>query len=150
METLLRTVLQEKAELLADKGGTLFWVEPGMTAAEATRVMDEANVGCVLVMEQGKLAGIFSERDVMRGYARHGAGFGERRVAEVMTAKPFTVPPSMTVDDAMIQCTDRRVRHLPVIENGELLGLVSIGDLVRLVVKDKERTIAQLIDYING
>ncbi len=150
METPLRTVLQQKADKLADKGGILYWVKPSTTASEAAKLMDETNVGCVLVIDQGKLAGIFSERDVLRGFARQGAAFGSRPLAEVMTKKPFTVPPSMTVEQAMVRCTDRRIRHLPVVDGDELLGMISIGDLVRMVVDDKEREIADLMNYIHG
>jgi CBS domain-containing protein len=150
METPLRTVLQQKAHQLADKGGVLFWVKPSTTAAEAAKMMDETNVGCVLVIDAGKLVGIFSERDVLRGFARQGAAFATRPIAEVMTPSPFTVPPSMTVEQAMVRCTDRRIRHLPVVDGDELLGLISIGDLVRMVVEDKERDIADLISYIHG
>lgn len=150
METILRTVLQKKAELLADKAGILYWVEPTTTVSEAARLMHEASAGCVLVMDEGELVGLLNERDVLVGLSRHGAVVVDTPVRELMAAKPFTVPPSMTVEQALLQCTDRRVRHLPVTDGGELLGLISIGDLVRHVVKDKERTIANLIDYIHG
>lgn len=150
MDTLLRTVLQQKAAPLENKAGVLHWVTPSTTAAEAARLMDESNVGCVLVVDDGKLVGIFSERDVLRGFARQGGAFGDRPMAEVMTQRPLTVPPSMTVEQAMVRCTDRRVRHLPVVEADELLGLISLGDLVRLVVQDKEREIEDLMNYIHG
>lgn len=150
METILRTVLQEKAELLADKGGILYWVEPSAPLREAARLMDEAHAGCVLVMDQGELVGLLNEHDVVVGLSRHGPEVADMAVHALMTPRPFTVPPSMTVEQALVQCTDRRVRHLPVVDGGELLGLISIGDLVRFVVKDKERTIANLIDYIHG
>jgi CBS domain-containing protein len=151
MDTPLSAVLRHKADQLLDKGGsTLFWVTPETTAAEAAQRMDASNVGCVVVMDAGRLVGIFSERDVLRGFARHGADFGRRPMAEVMTPHPFTVPPTMTVEQAMVRCTDRRIRHLPVVDGGELLGMISIGDLVRLVVVDKEREIADLMNYLHG
>lgn len=150
MDTPLSTLLRHKAAKLADKGGTLYWVSPETSAADAARLMDECNVGCVLVMDHGRLAGVFGERDMLRAFSRLGAAFGERPVSEVMTRKPFIVPPSMTVEQAMVRCTDRRVRHLPVVDGEELLGLISIGDLVRLVVEDKEREITDLKNYIHG
>lgn len=150
MDTPLSALLKFKADRLVDKGATLYWVSPQSTAAEAARLMDECNIGCVLVVDGGKLTGIFSERDLLRGFARHGAAFGNRPMSEVMTAKPFTVPPAITVEQALVRCTDRRVRHLPVVDGDELLGLISIGDLVRLVVEDKEREIADLMNYIHG
>lgn len=150
MDTPLSVLLRHKADKLADKGGTLYWVSPQTSAAEASRLMHESNVGCVLVMDHGKLAGIFGERDMLRGFVRHGAAFGAQPMSEVMSRKPFIVPPSMTVEQAMIRCTDRRVRHLPVVDGQELLGLISIGDLVSLVVEDKTRESAHLMDYIHG
>jgi CBS domain-containing protein len=150
MDTPLSVLLRMKADQLADKGGTLYWLSPQATVAEAARLMDESNVGCVLVMDHGRLAGLFSERDLLCGYARQGAAFGDQPLSAVMVRKPFVVPPSMTVEKAMVRCTDRRVRHLPVMDGDELLGLISIGDLVRLVVEDKERDIADLMNYIHG
>jgi CBS domain-containing protein len=158
MDTPLSAVLRFKADALAGKpaepgrvlGATLYWANPETTASEAARLMDESNIGCLMVIDHGHLVGIFSERDLLRGFAREGAAFGARTLAEVMTRKPFTVPPSMTVEQAMVRCTDRRVRHLPVVDGDELLGLISIGDLVRLVVEDKEREIADLINYLHG
>jgi CBS domain-containing protein len=150
MDTPLSVLLRHKADKLADTGSPLYWVGPQTSAAEAAQLMDESNVGCVLIMDHGKLAGIFGERDLLRGFARHGATFGSRPMSEVMTHKPFTVPPSMTVEQALVRCTDRRVRHLPVVDGEELLGLISIGDLVSLVVEDKQREIANLMDYIHG
>lgn len=150
MDTLLRSVLQEKAELLADQGHILFWAEPDTPMAEAVRRMDEANVGCLLVMASGRLVGLLSERDVMRGLNAHGAGLGALPVSQVMSAQPFTVSPSMSVHQAMVECTRRRARHLPVVDGEDLLGLISIGDLVRLVAKDKEQTISELMGYIQG
>jgi len=150
MDTPLSTLLRQKAAAMADKGGTLYWVDPDATVAEAARLMDDSNVGCVLVMDSGRLVGIFSERDVLRGFARQGAAFGSCAMREAMTKQPYAASPSMTVQQAMMRCTDRRVRHLPVKDGEEVLGLISIGDLVRLVVEDKEREIADLMNYIQS
>lgn len=150
METLLRSVLKEKADLLADKGHILFWAAPEMPMAEAVRLMDEGHVGCLLVMDGGRLVGLLSERDVICGLNAHGPELGGQPVSAVMSANPFSVPPSMSVRQAMVECTQRRVRHLPVIEGNDLLGLISIGDLVRLVAMDKERMINELMSYIQG
>ncbi|MEX0730076.1 MAG: CBS domain-containing protein [Aquisalimonadaceae bacterium] len=150
METILKVVLVEKAKLLADRGGTLYTVKPDAPAAEAIRTMCEANIGCVLVIDKGKLIGIFSERDVLHRIVDRGIPPDTVPVGDVMTKDIFTVPPTLTVEDALIECTNRRVRHLPVCEQGRLLGLLSIGDLVRFVVEDKDGTISDLIDYIHG
>jgi len=150
MDTILHTVLQEKEALMAERGSVLYRVSPDTPIGEAVHLMNEANVGCVLVMEGEQLVGIFSERDVMRLFTEHEAGLAERPVSERMTTRPITVPPSLSVEKALLECTDRRVRHLPVVEEGQLLGLLSIGDLVRFVVKDKEGVISELMDYIHG
>jgi len=150
MDTPLSSVLRHKADQLQEKGGTLYWVGPDTTVAEAARLMDESNVGCVLVMDAGTLVGIFSERDLLRGFSRQGSAYANAPMRQVMTRQPYTVPPSMTVERAMVSCTDRRVRHLPVTDGDEVLGLISIGDLVRLVVEDKEREITDLITYIQS
>lgn len=150
METILHTVLQEKEALMAERGSVLYRVSPEDPIGEAVRLMNEANVGCVLVMEGEQLVGIFSERDVMRLFTENEPGLTDRPVRDRMTSKPITVPPSLSVEKALLECTDRRVRHLPVVEEGQLLGLLSIGDLVRFVVKDKEGVISELMDYIHG
>ncbi|RLK51428.1 CBS domain protein [Alkalispirillum mobile] len=147
METLLKYVLAEKAERLGDNLRTVTVDTP---VAEAISTMCEANIGCVLVTEQGRLAGILAERDVMCRIGNTGKNPTDLKVGEVMNTKVLGVSPSITVEEALVQCTDRRVRHLPVVEDNKLLGLLSIGDLVRYVVKDKERTIADLVDYMFG
>jgi CBS domain-containing protein len=150
MESLLREVLAEKAALSADGRNVVHTVTPERRSAEAIGVMCEANVGCVLVIDEGKLVGIVSERDVMHRIANLGLSPDSLRVSDVMTTNVFTVSPTITVEQALVECTDRRIRHLPVADGGKLVGLLSIGDLVRSVVKDKDRTIADLIDYIHG
>ncbi|MCC5809381.1 MAG: CBS domain-containing protein [Ectothiorhodospiraceae bacterium] len=150
METPLHVVLTQKAELMPGTGGTLYTVRPHTRASEAIRVMTDGNIGCVLVIDDGKLAGIFSERDVLRRIADRGLSPDAVSVKDVMSTKLYTVPPSMTVEDALVECTDRRIRHLPVVDGKRLMGLLSIGDLVRFVVQDKDRDIADLMDYIHG
>lgn len=150
MQTTLRTVLEEKTALLAERGHSLFQVAPDASIAEAARIMSEANIGCVLVMDQGRLVGVFNEHDLLVAFADAGSGAATQSVASRLASRPITVTPSMSVEQAMLECTDRRVRHLPVCEDDELVGLLSIGDLVRFVVKDKENTISELMDYIHG
>lgn len=150
METPLSVVMSEKAALLAERGETLYSVGPDTSAADAIAIMCDANIGCVVVLENDKLVGIFSERDVMRRVANRNIKANGLLVRDVMTGELVTVRPSSTVEEALVECTDRRIRHLPVAEEGQLLGLLSIGDLVRFVVKDKDREIADLVDYIHG
>lgn len=147
METKLKYVLAEKTERL---GKHLQTVEVDTPVADAIRIMCDANIGCVLVVEKERLAGILAERDVMCRIGHAGKNAADLKVGDVMTEKVLAVPPSLTVEEALVQCTDRRVRHLPVVEDNKLLGLLSIGDLVRFVVKDKDRAIADLVDYMFG
>lgn len=150
METPLSVVMTEKAALLAERGDTLYSVSPDTPAADAITMMCDANIGCVVVLEDDKLVGIFSERDVMRRVANRNVKPDGLLVRDVMTSDLVTVRPTSTVEEALVECTDRRIRHLPVADDGQLLGLLSIGDLVRYVVKDKDREIADLVDYIHG
>lgn len=143
METPLRSILDHK-------GDSLFRVEPTATASEAIRIMNDANVGCVLVIDTDGLVGVFTERDVLRRVVDQGLDPGAVPVGDVMTREVITVAPSITVEEALTVCTNKRVRHLPVQENGRLVGLVSIGDLVRSVIKDQEQIIDGLIEYIYG
>ncbi len=151
LETRLHTVLAEKARRFGDgRGQEVYSVQPDTNAADAIRRMCQANVGCVLVIEDGTLLGIFSEREVLKSIADKGRTPDQFSVRDVMNRNYVMVSPDLTVEDALVQCTDRRVRHLPVAQEGQLLGLLSIGDLVSFVVKDKDRTIEGLIDYIHG
>ncbi len=144
-------VLAEKARRFGDGGGQeVYSIQPDANAADAVRRMCQANVGCVLVIEDGGLLGIFSEREVLKLIADKGLTPEQVCVRDVMNRSYVMVAPDMTVEDALVQCTDRRVRHLPVADGGQLLGLLSIGDLVSFVVRDKDRTIEGLIDYIHG
>ena len=151
MDTILRTILKEKAELRGNGPAPAYYaLPPTASVTQAAQLMVDAGVGCVLVTDGERLVGVFGERDLLHAHLRLGAALAEAPLAQVMNTRAVTVSPAMTVEQALVHCTDRRVRHLPVIEGGRIVGLVSIGDLVRFVVKDKERTIAHLIDYIHG
>jgi CBS domain-containing protein len=136
--------------ILDRKGSQVYSVSPAMTVAEAVAEMNRFRVGSVLVQEAGRLVGIFTERDVLRRVV--GAGLDPRRasVAEVMTSNVITIAPDATVEETMVLFTEKRCRHLPVIEHGRLVGTISIGDITRWMA-DAHRTEAEhLKNYIAG
>jgi CBS domain-containing protein len=139
------------SDILADKGTGVFIVSPGVPVREAVRVMNAHGVGALVVMERGRLAGIFTERDVLKRVVDRGLDPETTLVREVMTGDVVTVGPAMPVTDAMSLMTSRRVRHLPVLDDaGEIRGLVSIGDLMRRVTLSQAQEIDQMVDYITG
>ena len=138
------------AGIVGEKGSIVFSVESSDTVYRALEVMAEENVGSVLVIDDGALVGILSERDYSRKIILLDRGSRETAVAEIMTAKLITVEPATTVTACMELMTDKRVRHLPVLEDGELIGLISIGDVVKAVIADQLALIDQLEHYITG
>lgn len=143
MDTTLR-------EILSQKSGKIYSVPLDASVQEAVRVMVDGGVGSVLVMNEGRLAGLFTERDLMRRVAYAGLDPAGTSVRETMTTEIATVAPTLRVDEAMSLCTERRLRHLPVYEDEELIGLVSLGDLTKTAVQDQQHTIEDLIKYIYG
>jgi CBS domain-containing protein len=136
-------------QLLQYKGSTIYSVAPGTRVFEALQLMAEKEVGALLVLDDGKLAGIISERDYARKVILHGKSSHDIAVREIMTGKVVTIQPDQTVDQCMALMTNKRIRHLPVIEGDKLVGLVSIGDLVKEVIAEQEQTIKQLESYIH-
>lgn len=134
--------------LLQDKGSEVWAVTPEHTVQAALQLMAEKNIGAVLVLEDGEVRGIFSERD----YARRGELAGKRavetRVREVMTSQVICVNPDETIETCMSLMTNHRFRHLPVVENDQLLGIISIGDVVKTIISDQAFVIEQLERYI--
>jgi CBS domain-containing protein len=135
-------------KLLDQKNEALEVVTPKTSIMDAIKRMNERRIGSVLVMEGSRLAGIFTERDVLTRVVPQGLDPTKTPVGEVMTSKPVIIPPTTTVQEAMMVVTDSRRRHLPVVQDGKVLGMVSIGDLTRWVVKDQQRTIDDLFDYV--
>ena len=138
------------AGIVGEKGSIVFSVGSSDTVYRALEVMAEENVGSVLVIDDGALVGILSERDYSRKIILLDRGSRETAVVEIMTAKLITVEPATTVTACMELMTDKRVRHLPVLEDGELIGLISIGDVVKAVIADQLELIDQLEHYITG
>ena len=138
------------SSVLAEKGRHVYTVEKTVTVAEAVREMNEKGVGALLVMEGRRPAGIFTERDVLRRVVDADKDPALLRVAEVMTRHLIMIAPNFRVEEAMELMTARRFRHLPVVEEGEVVGMLSSGDLMRWVTMDQEEHIRQMSAYING
>lgn len=125
-------------------------VSPDATVLEAIKVMAENNVGALLVMESGKIAGIISERDIVRKVDLLGKTTASARVSEIMTEKVLYVNASQPIEECMALMTQKRIRHLPVLENEQLLGVISIGDVLRNAIEEREFIISQLEHYIRA
>ncbi len=136
--------------LLDGKGRALFSIEPEDPVLEAIRMMAERHVGALLVMRGTELAGILSERDYARKVVLLGRSSAETPVWQIMTSPVITVSPDNSVQDCMRLMTDRRIRHLPVVEGGKVVGMISIGDLVKAVIEEQQKTIEQLETYIHS
>jgi len=137
-------------QLLRLKRGEIVSITPEASVFDALKLMAEKNVGALVVLDKGRLAGIISERDYARKVILHGKSSHDIPVREIMSEKVVTVPPEQTVEDCMALMTDRRVRHLPVVEGDTLVGVLSIGDLVKEVIAEQEQTIRQLESYIHS
>jgi len=137
-------------DIIRFKGKTVHAVRPDDTVLAALGVMAEHDIGAVLVVEGDELLGILSERDYARKVALLGRASRDSPVRLIMTANVVCVAPNRTVEECMGLMTERRCRHLPVVENGRVIGLVSIGDLVKAMIDEKEFTINQLKNYIAG
>ena len=136
--------------MLRHKGSEIFWVAPEATVYEAVAMMADKSVGALLVLSGGKLAGIVSERDYARKVILKGKHSHEMQVREIMTSPVFTVSPGHSVEDCMRVITAHRIRHLPVMEGDALLGMISIGDVVRSIISTQAHAIDQLSGYIEG
>jgi len=129
--------------------GSIIAVTPSTTVFEALRRMADSNVGAVLVMSDGRLVGIFSERDYARKVALRGLNSKYTLVGELMTGKVISVDQAWTADQCMALMTEHHIRHLPVVEAEQVLGVVSIGDAVKAVVDEQHFVIGQLTNYIS-
>lgn len=138
------------ASILKTKGSTIWSVAPDTTVYDALALMAERSIGAVLVLSDGRLAGIVSERDYARKIVLQGKSSKDTPVHEIMTRSPVTVTPDHTVDECMVIMTQSRVRHLPVVIGDRVAGIVSIGDLVNAIISAQAHTINQLHTYISG
>jgi CBS domain-containing protein len=136
-------------QLLDAKGSAIYAVEPEDPVLEAIRLMADRHVGALLVMKGEELAGIVSERDYARKVILLGRSSSATPVWQIMSSPVITVTPETSVQDCMRLMTDHRVRHLPVLSHGHVVGVISIGDLVKTVIEDQRQTIEQLEEYIH-
>ncbi len=136
--------------LLDRKDRALFTIEPEDPVLEAVRMMADHHVGALLVMRGAELAGIVSERDYARKVVLLGRSSAETPVWQIMTSPVITVSLDNSVQDCMRLMTERRIRHLPVVDGGRVVGMISIGDLVKAVIEEQQQTIEQLESYIHS
>jgi CBS domain-containing protein len=142
--------LNRVSEILGDKGRDVLRIESDATALAAVKKMVEANVGSLLVTTDGDIAGIVTERDYLRRVAREGPTGDEVTVGEIMSSPLIVVNPETPIDECMALMTDRRIRHVPVVEGGDVVGIVSIGDVVKFKSKQQSFEIRYLTDYITA
>ena len=137
------------SQLLQAKGREIHSIAPDARVFDALKLMADKNVGALVVLENGRLAGIFSERDYARKVILLGKSSHDIPVRDIMTGKVTTVHPGQTVEECMALMTEKRIRHLPVTEGERLIGVLSIGDLVKEVIAEQQQTIKQLESYIH-
>ncbi len=134
--------------ILENKGRQVYSVTAGTCVFDALQVMLEKNISALLVMEKEELLGIFTERDYARKLILQGKSSKETVISEIMTAELLTLSINSTIDQCMEMMTDKKIRHLPVLENNYVIGMISIGDVVKFIIEDQKQTIKQLESYI--
>jgi len=137
-------------EILSTKGHEIWSVEPDNTVFDAVRLMAEKRVGALLVMDGERLVGIVTERDYARKTVLENRSSRDSPVKEIMTKRVLCVTPERSLDECMALMTDKRARHLPVVENKRVVGMISIGDLVKAMISEQQILIEQLQHYISG
>jgi CBS domain-containing protein len=138
------------SELLKNRDAAVFQVSPSVTVFEALRLLAEYGVGAMAVMDQGKLVGLVSERDYTRKVALQGKNSKETTVADIMTRDVVTVTPKSTTSVCMALMSQKKIRHLPVLDGTEVVGMISIRDIMDDIIADQEQTISQLTNYISS
>jgi CBS domain-containing protein len=136
-------------QVLDQKGHELFWIHPDATVYDAIKTMADKNVGSLVVMDNDKLVGIVTERDYARNIVLKGRASPATPVRTIMVTSVICAKPEQSVEECMAVMTDKKIRHLPVIENGNLIGIISIGDLVQAIISHQKFTIEQLEFYIH-
>ncbi len=142
--------MSQVKHLLESKGSTVFSISPDAPVLEAIKHMAEHRIGALLVMRGDQLVGVMSERDYARKVILQGRSSSQTAVADIMTSEPLTVGPDTDVFDCMRLCTDSRIRHLPVVDGKRVVGVISIGDLVKAVIDAQAEQIEHLQRYITS
>lgn len=137
-------------DILKSKGSVVYSVDPHVMVYSAIEQMCDKNIGGLMIVENGKLVGIFTERDYARKLILKGKSSKDTPIKDLMTPNPFTVTPQSSIEDCMKLMAGKHIRHLPVEENGKLIGMISIGDVVKHIIEDQKSTIAHLEQYIAG
>ncbi len=135
-------------QILEHKGSQVYSVTATTSVYDALQVMMDKNISALLVMEDEKLLGIFTERDYARKLILKGKSSKETEIAEIMTADLLTLSINSSIDECMETMTNKKIRHLPVLENNHVVGMISIGDVVKFIIEDQKHTIRQLESYI--
>jgi CBS domain-containing protein len=138
------------SNIFQNKSTTIYSVSPDTSVLDALQIMMDKNISALLVMEGAELKGIFTERDYARKIILQGKSSKETKIKDVMTAKLEVINLNSSIDHCMQIMTDKHIRHLPVIDNGKVAGMISIGDLVKFVIEDQKQTIEQLQNYISS
>jgi len=142
--------MESVSQILDRKGYEIYSIHPDAKVYEALEIMAKKEVGALLVIDEENICGIFSERDYARKVVLLGKSSKLMPVKEIMSARIYYVTPEQSVEDCMALMIKKRIRHLPVIRNNKLLGVISIGDVVKAVIGEKEFMIDQLVHYITG
>ncbi len=137
-------------DLIGEKGREIYFVTPAQTVLDVVKMLNEKHVGALLVMEGEKLSGIVSERDIARKVVLREKQASEVPVREIMTERVVCARPDLTIEEAMAIMTDKRIRHLPVAEDQTVVGVISIGDLVKALIEEQQFLISQLESYISS
>lgn len=140
--------MKKISHILEKKGLQVYAVIASTSVFDALQVMMEKNISAILVMEKEELLGIFTERDYARKLVLQGKSSKETPISEIMTANLLTLSINSTIDECMEMMTDKKIRHLPVLENNFVIGMISIGDVVKFTIEDQKQTIKQLESYI--
>ncbi len=137
-------------EILQHKGREVYTIGPRATVFNALKIMAEKDIGALVVLQDDQLVGIISERDYARKIVLRGKASVNTAVKDIMTEKVYYVTPKTTIQECQTLLTEKSVRHLPVLDDGKLVGLISIGDVVKAIIDEQESTITHLSDYITG